>query len=120
MQPVEPDREYLAFASSIPPLRLSSTGRMFRGASAVKRQLAIAEGLVGFSLLAEPLRKRYATLSVWLDEASLDAFTQATPHGQLMTTLKDQMGPTKFVRWTFNGTDGRPTWDAALDRLRSP
>jgi hypothetical protein len=27
------------------------------------------------------------------------------------------MGPTKFVRWTIQGSDGRPVWDDALRRL---
>ncbi len=70
MKPLEPDREYVVLASSIPPLSRSST-RRFRGASAVRKQLASTEGVIGFSLLARPLRKQYATLSVWVDEGAL-------------------------------------------------
>jgi hypothetical protein len=35
----------------------------------------------------------------------------------LMSELSPQMGPTKFVRWTIRGADGRPSWRDALQRL---
>ena len=117
MKAIEPDREYLVLASSIPALSRSSTGRMFRGAREVRQQLESTEGIVGFSLLARPLRKQYATLSVWLDEHALATFAQASPHRELMAKLSPEMGPTKFVRWTINGADGRPRWGEALRRL---
>ena len=73
---------------------------------------------MGFSMLAEPLTKHYATLSVWRDEAALDAFARAHPHDQLMADLAPAMGPTKFVRWAIKGTDGPPSWPSALERLK--
>ncbi len=113
----EPEREYLVLASSIPPRSRRSTWRLFRGASTVRKQLAGTDGVVGFALLARPLAKQYATLSVWRDEDALAAFASAEPHRQLMHTLSPEMGPTKFVRWTIRGADGRPAWDDALQRL---
>lgn len=115
--PLESDREYLVLASSIPPRSRSSTWRLFRGASAVRRQLANTAGVAGFSLLARPYRKQYATLSVWADDDALAAFADADPHRGLMHGLSAEMGPTKFVRWTIRGADGRPSWDEALRRL---
>ena len=117
MKTLEPDREYTAFASSIPPVSRSSTGRLFKGASAVRKQLANTEGVVGFSLLARPLRKQYATLSVWIDDGALASFADTSPHRELMAELSPEMGPTKFVRWTISGSDGRPSWSDALRRL---
>lgn len=114
----EADREYLVFASSIPPRSHRSTWRLFRGASVTKRQLASADGLVGFSLLARPLLKQYATLSVWCDEDALTAFAGAGPHAQLVSNLRGDMNGTRFVRWSITGADGRPTWREALSRLR--
>lgn len=108
---------YLVLASRIPAKSLRSTPAMFRGAGLVRKQLAGTDGVIGFSLLAEPVRKRYATLSVWRDQAALDAFTTANPHGRLMADLAPQMGETKFVTWTITGNDGLPTWDDALRRL---
>ncbi len=117
MMPLEPDREYLVLATSIPPLSRSATLRLFRGANAVTKQLEGTQGVVGFSLLARPVVKQYATLSVWLDDPSLAAFAAANPHRQLMADLSPEMGPTKFVRWTIRGSDGRPSWSEALTRL---
>jgi hypothetical protein len=114
---LEPGRDYLVLASSIPPRRMSSTGRLFRGASKVRKQLAHTDGVVGFSLLARPFRKQYATLSVWVDDAALDAFVAQSPHRELMSGLAPEMGPTKFVRWMISGSDGRPSWGDALQRL---
>ena len=117
MSPLEPHRDYLVLASNIPPLSRSATRRLFSGASAVRKQLAKTEGVVGFSLLARPLRKQYATLSVWVDEQALAAFADASPHHELVAKLSPEMGPTKFVRWTIKGSEGRPSWQDALQRL---
>ena len=117
-EPLEPDREYLVFASSIPPRSRSSTPRLFQGASAVRKQLENTEGVVGFSMLARPWRKQYATLSVWTDEGALAAFADRRPHEELMSALAPEMGPTKFVRWTILGSEGWPSWSEALRRLQ--
>lgn len=116
-EPLDPDRDYYVFASSIPAREYSSTWKMFRGSRTVRRQLASTDGVVGFSLLARPLRKQYATLSVWIGEDALDNFTAASPHREMMTDLASAMGPTTFVRWTIRGVDGRPSWTEALTRL---
>jgi Domain of unknown function (DUF3291) len=113
----EPDREYLVLASSTPAKSLRSLWKQFRGSRAVRKQLATADGLVGFSMLAKPLRKDYATLSVWRDAEALAAFVAHSPHHEVMRELAPAIGPTKFVRWTITGTAGRPQWDDALRRL---
>ena len=117
IQELEPDNEYLVLASAIPTKSLRSTWRMFRGASAVRKQLASTEGIVGFSLLARPLRKQYATLSVWTDQAALDAFVHASPHTELMGVLAADLGSRRFEPWAITGSQGRPSWAEALKRL---
>jgi quinol monooxygenase YgiN len=116
--PLEPGGEYLVLASSIPPKSLRSTGRLFRGARAVGKQLDGPDGAMGYSMLAEPLHRRYATLSVWRDEAALQAFAGTEPHKRLMSELAPDMGETRFVRWTIPGGQGAPSWEQALQRLR--
>jgi len=112
-----PTEEYVVLASSIPPLSRRSTWQLFKGSREVGRQLASTDGLIGYSLLARPVRKQYATLSVWRDPAALDAFAAAVPHRDLMRSLAPDMGPTKFVRWTIRGDAGRPSWSDAMARL---
>ena len=91
---------------------------MFRGSRAVRRQLAGTDGVIGFALLAQPFSKSYATLSVWTGEDALDRFTAGTPHRESWPTSLPRWEPTKFVKWTITGADGRPTWPDALERLR--
>lgn len=115
---LDADAEYLVLASSIPPKSIASTWSMFRGSRVVRQQLLATDGVLGFSMLAEPLHKKYATLSVWRDEEALDAFASATPHARLMSDLALSMNEPKFVRWTISGGDGAPSWTDALDRLK--
>ena len=114
---LEPGSDYLVMASCLPLKRISSTLRFFRGVSAVRKQLAGADGLVGYTLRAWPLARDYWTLSVWTDHAALGGFMRTPPHVRLMTSLKPFMGPTKFVTWTILAADGRPSQAAALERL---
>jgi hypothetical protein len=114
---LDPDTDYLALATSIPPKSITSTWSMFTGARTVRRQLSTTDGVLGFSLLAEPIRKHYATLSVWRDDAALDAFAATEPHARLMAELAAAMDEPKFVRWSFSGRDDVPSWAEALRRL---
>jgi hypothetical protein len=93
--------------------------RFFRGVWAVRKQLATADGLVGYTLRAKPLARDYWTLSVWKDEGALREFMRTSPHVQLMTSLKPYMGPTKFVTWSITAADGRPGLAGALQHLAS-
>ncbi len=68
-------------------------------------------------MLASPMRKYYATLSVWRDADALNVFVADSPHHEIMSELAPEMGATKFVRWTIAGAAGRPSWDDALRRL---
>ena len=116
---MDPGAQYLVMASHLPLKRISSTVRFFRGVQAIRRQLAIAQGLIGYTLRAKPLARNYWTLSVWKDEAALRTFMRTAPHADLMHSLRPGMGPTKFVTWTISQADGRPDWPAALRRLES-
>ena len=78
LEPIDPERQYLALASWIPPKSRRSTGRLFRGSRAVADQLADTEGAIGFSMLARPLRREYATLSLWADASALAAFGRSS------------------------------------------
>jgi Domain of unknown function (DUF3291) len=116
---MESGLDYLVMASHLPLKRITTTVRFFRGVSAIRRQLATADGLVGYTLRAKPLARDYWTLSVWQDETALRAFMRTTPHAGLMTSLRPFMGPTKFTTWQISAADGRPSLDRALQRLAS-
>ena len=108
---------YLIMASHLPLSRITATVRFFRAVAAVRRQLADAEGLIGYTLRAKPVARNYWTLSVWRDRSALQAFMRTPPHVGVMSSLRPFMAPTKFVQWEITGADGRPSWDEAFRRL---
>jgi quinol monooxygenase YgiN len=116
----EPDTEYLVMASRL-PLRAALQVPRFVGLTvSVVRQVERTEGLVGYSLRAQPLSKVFWTLSAWTDEAALAAFARAMPHQAVMATLRPHMGPTRFATWTCTGDALPVPWDDAVERLLRP
>ena len=68
--------------------------------------------------------RRYYTLSVWEDEAALQAFVAQNPHNDMMSAMAPDMEPTRFVRWHVRGSAyrrrGRTCDDASRKRDRGP
>ena len=116
---LQPGSEYLVMASHLPLKRMAATVRFLRAVTAVRKQLATADGLVGYTLRAKPLARDYWTLSVWQDEPALRAFMRTPPHAGIMSSLSPVMGPTKFITWKIAAADGRPSLADALQRLAS-
>ena len=114
---MEPGREYVVMASHLPLRSLTSTVRFFRAVAAIRKQLRSAEGLVGYTLRAKRLARKYWTLSVWNDRDALAQFMRTPPHIGIMSSLKPLMAPTRFVQWQITAGDGRPSWSDALERL---
>ena len=114
---MEEGAQYLVVVSYLPLKKMSSTVLFFRGVTAVRKQLAQADGLIAYTLRAKPLARDYWTLSVWKDQSALQDFVRTPPHVRLMDSLKPVMGATKFVQWEISSADGHPDWSAALARL---
>jgi heme-degrading monooxygenase HmoA len=113
---VDPGRTYLAMASRLPLKRHRSIPGFLRDALAIRRQLAGADGIVGFALDAEVARKTFWTFSVWEDQASLDAFAASDPHLAITRRLAPLMGRTRFEFFPIPGSDLPLTWD----RMKAP
>ena len=115
--PASPHQEYLVMASRL-PLRSRRTIPLFLGLTvSVARQLEGTSGLVGYSLLAQPVRKTFWTLSAWTDRDALDAFVRTMPHLAVMRKLRTHMGPTRFTTWMAPGSALPIAWDDAIVRL---
>jgi quinol monooxygenase YgiN len=113
----DPNGDFVALLSYLP---LKSYWRMpsfFYYTVLVAKQLASAQGLLGYSVLARPLSKRFWTLSAWKDEAALRDFVQHPPHVRIMTAIAPHMEQTKFLRWTVKGSQLPLGWDEALRRF---
>ena len=114
---VDPQREYLVMASRLPLRSHRTIPRFLRLTLSVVRQLQRTDGLVGYSLLAQPMKKTFWTLSAWTDQQHLDAFAKAMPHLAVIRRLHRRMGPTRFQFWTVQGSALPVTWEVAIDRL---
>jgi hypothetical protein len=117
--PVEPGRTYVAMASRLPLQRRRSIPGFLRDALAIRRQLARADGLVGYALDAELARKTFWTFSVWEDRASLGAFASSDPHQAIIRRLRPLMGPTRFEFFQVRGSDLPLTGDQMKAPVRS-
>ena len=116
---VEPGRQYVAMASRLPLKRRRSIPGFLRDTLAIRRQLARADGLVGYALDAELAHKTFWTFSVWEDQASLDAFASSEPHSAIIRRLRPLMGQTRFEFFPVPGASLPRTWDQMKAPLRS-
>jgi hypothetical protein len=112
----DPDREYLVLLSELPLRRFRDLGAFLLYTWRIQGQLRRSPGLLGYSLLAHILQRRFWTLSVWEGDAALQQFVVEHPHGQVMQALRDKMGQTRFVRWSIRGSEFPPQWPEALAR----
>jgi Domain of unknown function (DUF3291) len=112
-------RDYVVMASRLPLASHRRIPAFLRATLAIRRQLATTAGLIGYGLDAHLLRRTFWTLSVWEDEAALDAFAHGQPHAGKIAQIRPWMAGSTFVAWTA-GSDQLPvTWDQARDRVRT-
>ena len=110
-----PGREYVVLLSEL-PLRFTGLPKFFTYVGRIDEQLKRTAGLMGYSMLARPLRMKFWTLSVWESDASLGWFVRERPHSEAMTALQGKMGQTRFVRWRITASEYPPSWKEALKR----
>lgn len=115
----DPNADVVALLSYLPLKSYWRVPPFFLYTAQVMKQLALAQGLLGYSLLARPLSKRFWTLSAWENAEALQAFVQHPPHVIIMAALAPHMEKTKFVRWTIRGSQLPLRWDDALRRLEN-
>lgn len=108
--------EYLALLSFLPLKHYRTIPLFFWLTFQTQRQLSHAQGLIGYSLQAQPLRRQFWTLSAWEDQQALMQFVREAPHGKIMQMLAPHMGKTQFVQWKVKASDIPLNWDAAKRR----
>jgi hypothetical protein len=111
------NREYLALLSFLPLKHYRMIPKFLWLTFETQRQLRESKGLIGYSLHAQPLRRRFWTLSVWEDQQSLMNFVRQAPHGRIMQVLAPQMGKMQFVQWSVTLKDIPPGWNEAKTRM---
>jgi hypothetical protein len=104
-------------ASRLPLRRYRDIMPFLRATRAIRTQLATADGVVGYSLDAKPLRKTFWTLSAWESGEALDRFSRTDPHRSRVSDIRPHMLPTTFVRWSLPGRELPPKWADARRRV---
>src|SRR6266852_9480178 len=113
LAPPDSNREYLALLSFLPLKHYRMIPKFLWLTFETQRQLHKSKGLIGYSLHAQPLRRRFLTLSVWEDQQSLMDFVRQAPHGQIMQTLAPHMDKMQFVQRKVKASDIPLKWDEA-------
>jgi hypothetical protein len=89
----------------------------FIDAMRVLAQMRKADGAIGVSLDAHPLRREFATLSAWRDRPALDAAVGGEPHRSVMRRQRAAMATSTFRFWNAPATSLPLTWEEADRRL---
>src|SRR5262245_671972 len=114
---INPDDEYLAMASRLPLRHYRSIPGFLRDTLRIRKQLARADGLIGYSLDAQLTKKTFWTFSVWTDEQHLRAFASTDPHRTIIEGLRPLMDETRFEFFPIAGIDVPLSWDALGSRF---
>ncbi|MFB7738002.1 DUF3291 domain-containing protein [Streptomyces sp. NPDC056112] len=115
-RPVPPHSRVIVMASRF-ELKSPSDVPLFLVKSLVSwRQVKTAPGVYGASLVAQPLRRVFCTLSAWEDRNALYAYAKSDPHGEVMRAMRPRCREATFVFWEAGSADLPISWDEAERR----
>lgn len=83
----------------------------------IRRQMLRSPGALGVSLIAQPRRKVFYTLSAWRDRRALDCAVAGQPHAATMAKFRTRMADSVFTFWD-RAESTPPDWPEAHRRLR--
>ena len=118
------DPDVVVLGSRLELRRYRGIPGFLSAAMAVRKQVHSSDGALGVSLIAQPTRKTFWTLSAWTDQASLDAFVGSRPHLDVMGRFRDRLTSTGFTTWAVaspelpkRGSNAKNLWRDAKTRL---
>jgi hypothetical protein len=115
---IKPDTTYVAMSSCQPVNRRWSIPGFLRDTLVIRRQLAKAEGLVGYALDAEVMKGVFWTFSIWTTREHLDNFARSEPHRRIIDRLRPIMGQSKFEFFAVRSDELPMTWEQRKAPLR--
>jgi hypothetical protein len=115
--PVPPETEVTVMASRLPLRRHRHVPGFLAATLRIRRQLARAEGLVGYALDAQLTHKTFWTVSAWTDRDHLYRFDRAEPHQSATDAIRPRMQPSTFVFWSGTAADLPISWDQVRRRI---
>ena len=115
--PAPPGARARAMASRFEVRSATDVPLFFLKSLVAWRQVRSAPGCLGASLIAQPLRRVFCTLSAWQDRDALNAFAATQPHRGIMASLRPTMRSATFTFWDVPTGQLPLTWDDAQRRL---
>ncbi|MFJ3581551.1 DUF3291 domain-containing protein [Streptomyces sp. NPDC090127] len=116
-QQAHPGTEAQVMASRFEVRSLADVPRFFLKSLAAWRQVRSAPGALGASLIAQPLKRTFYTLSAWEDRDALYAYARTEPHRSIMAGLRSTMRDSTFTFWEVPVERLPIGWDEAKRRL---
>jgi hypothetical protein len=112
-----PDTEAFVMASRLEVRSLSDVPRFFLKSLAAWKQVSGAPGAYGASLIAQPFKRTFWTLSAWEDKDALYTYAKTEPHRSIMNGLRPTMKDSVFTFWQIPAADLPIDWKDARRRL---
>ncbi|WP_416984782.1 DUF3291 domain-containing protein [Streptomyces sp. T028] len=112
-----PDTEAYVMASRLEVRSLGDVPRFFLRSLAAWKQVSSAPGAYGASLIAEPLKRTFWTLSAWEDRDALYTYAKTEPHKSIMNGLRSTMKDSVFTFWQVPAAGLPIDWTDARRRL---
>ncbi|MFF4764736.1 DUF3291 domain-containing protein [Streptomyces sp. NPDC001292] len=107
----------LVMASRLEVRSLKDVPRFCLQSLAAWKQVRGAQGALGASLIADPLRRTFWTLSAWESREQLYAYAQAEPHHTIVKGLRSTMRQSVFTFWEVPVGELPITWADAKRRI---
>lgn len=115
--PAEPNTKAYAMASRFEVRSAKDVPRFFLSSLSAWRQVRSAPGALGASLIAQPLKRTFFTLSAWENRDALYAFARTQPHRGIMARLRPTMRTSTFTFWEVAAEQLPLSWPDAKRRL---
>ncbi|MEV6395408.1 DUF3291 domain-containing protein [Streptomyces sp. NPDC051907] len=115
--PAPPQTQAFVMASRFEVRSLKDVPRFFVKSLAAWRQVRSAPGALGASLIAQPTKRTFFTLSAWESRDALYAYARAEPHRGIMSGLRETMRSSTFTFWETPVEQLPIDWDDARRRL---
>ncbi|MBS2965157.1 hypothetical protein KGA66_19055 [Actinocrinis puniceicyclus] len=115
--PAAPNTQAYVMASRFEVRSRKDVPRFFLKALSAWRQVRSAPGALGASLIAEPLKRTFFTLSAWEGRDALYAFARTEPHRGIMTGLRSTMRDSTFTFWEVPVEELPLAWESARQHL---
>jgi len=111
------DAQLHVLASTLPLARYRDLPRFLRWTLKIRKQLATADGLAGYSLDAHLLRKTFYTLSAWKDRDAMNRFVHSGQHAAMLADMAGRLGKSTFTESTTPASAVPLDWAAARQCL---